>query len=328
MTNKVCFGNVVTAMVTPFMPEDVHTVDLDGVELLANYLLKNGTDTILLTGSTGEGKQLLPKEKWDIVKRVRNFTPKGSSIMVATSDGKTSAAIDQAKTAFELGADSILVAVPEYEKPSQKALLIHFSAIAKAINGKPMMIYNIPGRTGKEILPRTVAQLADENPNIVGIKQSMGDMDKVTALKVLCPPNFQIYSGDDSLTLPMLALGAQGVVSVMSHLEGKLIGEMISEFKKGHVSQAQRTHLFSHPLLSHVTMHDKDDDYANPLPVKEALYQRGLISSPRARLLGEMSETAKDDMSSYLRQIDKERSYFYERSTIARKFERNQGERS
>jgi len=204
------------------------------------------------------------------------------------------------------------VAPPEYDKPSQKAMLIYFGAIADAIGGKPMMIYNIPGRTGKEIFPQTIAQLAKKKTNVFAVKQSMGDMDKVSKIKRLCPKNFQVYSGDDSLTLPMLALGAKGVVSVMSHLEGKKIQAMIQSFKHGFVSLAQSYHQMLYPLFSRVSMHDSQngDDYANPLPIKEALFQRGLIKSPRAKTLGEMSEYSKREMRDTLASVAKETRAF------------------
>ena len=327
MTNNVNFGDVITAMVTPFKPHKDPVIgdpndpdkdlmlDLNGVERVANHLVKNGTDTILLTGSTGEAAQLSDTERWEIVKRVRQSTSKGTRIMVATSTNNTISTIANSKKAFELGADAILVAVPSYIKPSPDALFIYFNAIAKAIDGKPMMIYNIPGRTAREILPETVAKLAKANPNIVGIKQSMPNMDRVTELKQLCPSNFQIYSGDDSLTLPMLALGARGVVSVMSHLEGRMIKEMVANFKGGDLDQALRRHIVLHPLFSHVSM----GDYANPLPIKEALYQRGLIESPRARTLGEMSRTCKENMKNVLSRFDKAKKDFYSYDVLSAK---------
>lgn len=310
MHKKIDLGNVITAMVTPFTKTG--SVDLDSVEKLAQYLVNNGTDTLLIAGSTGEADQLTPDEKWLIIDHIRRSVPAKTQIMVAVGDNNTRRAIDKAQRAFELGADTILVTVPPYVKPSQEAMAIHFSSIAKAIDGKPMMIYNIPGRTGKEILPQTVARLAKENPNIFGIKQSMADMDKVSKLKILCPSDFQIYSGDDSLTLPMLALGAKGVISVMSHLEGKKIQGMISAFKHGFIPLSQTYHCMLYPLFSRVSMHDNQDgdDYANPLPIKEALYQRGLIETPKARTLGEMSEHAKQEMRSVLASVDQETKRF------------------
>lgn len=306
MRNAVDLGNVITAMVTPFLGTGI--IDLEDMGKLAQYLLNNGTDTLLLAGSTGEASQLTPDQKWMIIDHIRRVVPKDTKIMVAAGGRTTQEAITNAKRAFELGADAILMAVPEYDKPSQRAINIYFSSVAKAIDGKPMMIYNIPGRTAREIYPQTVAELARTNPNIIGIKQSMGDMDKVSKLKQLCPDDFQIYSGDDSLTLPMLALGAKGVVSVMSHLEGKKIQTMIRAFKNGFVSMAQAYHQTLYPLFSRVSMHDSQngDDYANPLPIKEALYQRGLIKSPRAHTLGEMSEYSKKEMRDVLASVEKE----------------------
>ena len=310
MQKKIDLGNVVTAMVTPFTEEGL--TDLENMGKLAQYLLNNGTDTLLLAGSTGEASQLNPDQKWMIMDHIRRVVPKDTKIMMAAGGRRTQDAVANAKRAFELGADAVLVAAPEYDKPSQQALRIYFSSIAKAIDGKPMMIYNIPGRTAREIYPKTVAELAKTNQNIIGIKQSMSDMDKISQLKRLCPSDFQIYSGDDSLTLPMLALGAKGVVSVMSHLEGKKIQAMIRAFKNGSVFTAQAYHQILYPLFSRVSMHDSQngDDYANPLPIKEALYQRGLIKSPRAQTLGEMSDHSKKEMRDVLATVAKETKAF------------------
>ena len=304
MTNKVDFGDVITAMVTPFKNDKNESVDLDAVENLANHLLENGTDTILLTGSTGEAAQLSLQEKWDIVERVRKSTPIGTKIMVATSDTNTKRAIEKTKHAFQLGADVALVAVPEYIKLPPDALFNHFNAIAKAIDGKPMMIYNIPSRTGSEILPETVAKLAKENPNIVGTKQSFGNMDRVSELKALCPADFQIYSGDDSLTLPMLALGARGVVSVASHLEGSFIKQMIQAFHQGNNKKANELHMLLYPLYKSLFM------TTNPLPVKEALYQKGLIPSPILRTMGEMSEDQKITLNHALYHFGQKKRFY------------------
>jgi len=293
---QIDFGNVMTAMVTPFSRDGA--LDLDGAELLANYLLKNGTDTLLLIGSTGEAAQLENSEKWEILKRIRNYTPKGTPIMVAATDTNTGRSILKAKIAFSLGADAVLVAVPEYIKPPQDVLVNHFGAVARAIEGKPMMIYNIPSRTGTEILPETVAEIAKANPNVFGIKQSMGDMDKVSELRNRCPADFQIYSGDDSLTLPMLSLGAKGVISVASHLEGNLIQDMVQAFHDGNAAYAQDLHNLLFPLYKSLFM------TTNPLPVKEALYQRGLISAPTLRTMGEMSAEKKNLLHEKLAQFE------------------------
>ena len=181
MTNKVDFGDVITAMVTPF--DKNQSVDLDEMELLANHLLKTGTDTLLLTGSTGEAHQLSESEREAIVDRIRRYTPKGAKIIVATGDPCTKTAMHRTEKALELGADGVLVVVPEYIKPEPEDMRAHFGAIATVAQGKPVLIYNIPSRTGKEILPENVAQIAQDYPNIIGIKQSLNDMEKISELK-------------------------------------------------------------------------------------------------------------------------------------------------
>lgn len=304
---KIDFGNVITAMVTPFKTDKELTVDLDTTVKLANHLIQNGTDTLLLTGSTGEDAQLSSNEKWDILKTVRQNTPAGTRILVSTGDTNTGRAIDKAKKAFDLGADAVLVSVPEYIKPPQQALEIHFNAIAKAIAPHPVMIYNIPGRTGSEILPDTVMSLAYRNSNIIGIKQSFGNLDRVSEMTGHRYANtwrsdFQIYSGDDSLTLPMLALGAKGVISVASHLQGNLIQQMIQEFKAGHVENARKIHQGIFPLFKALFVE------TNPLPIKEALYQKGMIESPVCRTLGEMSPWNKRELSRILKIFDHPKS--------------------
>ena len=322
MTNTVDFGDVITAMVTPFKAdkkpsEKEPPVDLDEMELLANYLLKHGTDMLLLTGSTGEAAQLSADEKWAIVSRLRCFTPKGAKIMVATSDTNTQRAIHKTNKAFEFEADAVLVAVPEYIKPPQRALFMHFNAIAKSAGNKPIVIYNIPGRTGTEILPETVADLAFENPNIVGIKQSMGNMDKVSELRTMCPEGFKIYSGDDSLTLPMLALGASGVISVTSHLEGDLMRKMVREFKANHTQKALEIHNLLYPLYKALFM------ATNPLPIKEALYQKGLISSPTLRTLGEMSKEDKEKLRVSLYNFEQRKNLYMAGAPLPRRRPQN-----
>ena len=299
MKNSINLGEVITAMVTPYKKDG--SVDLDGAELLASRLLKNGTDTLLLTGSTGEDHQLTQAEKWAVVKRVRGYMPKEAKIMVSTGDKTTMGAIQKTKTAFDLGADAVLISVPEYIKPPQQSIYIHFNAVAKAVPDKPIIIYNVPSRIGAEIMPETVAKLAHANPNIIGIKQSMGNMDRVSEMKMLCPKGFQIYSGDDSLTLPMLALGAKGVISVASHLEGTLIKKMIGSFKKGQVEQAEKIHHLLFPLFKSLF------EMSNPMPIKEALYQKHMIDTPVLRTLGRMPPKERGRLIQSLRAFEEEK---------------------
>ena len=172
MKKNTDLGRVITAMVTPFKDGCHKHVDYFGAMKLANHLLQNGTDTLLLTGSTGEAAQMTDNEKRQLINAVHDNIPSNAKIMVSTGDTNTNRVIEKSKNAFNQGADAVLVSVPEYIKPPQKDLYEHFSRIAKSVSGRAVFVYNIPGRTGTEILPETVARLAHNHPNIVGILAS------------------------------------------------------------------------------------------------------------------------------------------------------------
>ena len=297
MVKDTDFGKVITAMVTPFLDDDNNTVDYSGAAKLANHLLQNGTDTLLLIGSTGEAAQLSAQEKQETIKTVRQNTPKNTKIIVSTGDTNTKRVIEKSNRAFDLGADAVLISVPEYIKPPQKDLYAHFSNVAKSVSSKPIFIYNIPSRTGTEILPDTIARLAHDNPNIIGVKQSMSDLDKVSEIRIKCPATFQIYSGDDSLTLPMLSLGAKGVVSVASHLVGDMINQMITNFNSNPML-SQQYHQTLYPLFKSLFM------TTNPIPIKQALYNMNLISSPVLRTLGTMTNQDQEKLNTALKEFE------------------------
>lgn len=297
-------GEVITALVTPFQKSSLSKISWKDLEKVSHYLLENGSDALLISGSTGEGPQLSDAERRQLITFMRKKTPKGTKIIVSTGSNNTKTTKLKTLQAKDLGADAVLISVPEYIKPPQRDIIRHFDTVAKSVPDMPIIIYNIPSRTGAEILPETAAQLARDNPNIVGIKQSMGNMDKVSEMKNLCPPYFQIYSGDDSLTLPMLSLGAKGVVSVASHLEGNLIKEMIADFKTGQITEAARIHQLLFPLFKMLSM------TTNPIPVKEALFRRKMISSPALRTLGRMDLQEQTKMKKILSQFDTNKSDF------------------
>ncbi len=320
-------GNVVTAMVTPF--SDNELMDFVGAGDLALHLVRTGSDSLLLAGSTGEAAQLSDDEKWALIDHVRTVLSKDSQakdtkIMVAVGNQNAEKAAQSAQLAFsKWGADAILCAPPPYIKPPQSSLVKYFDTIAKAVPDKPVYLYNIPGRTAVEILPETVVEIASANPNIIGIKQSMGDMDKVSELRSLLDEaskskspakkdlsNFQIYSGDDSLTLPMLALGARGVISVASHLEGQLIHQMINSFNRGDIKQAREIHTLLFPLYKALFM------TTNPIPVKAALHLRGLIQSPALRTLLPLNAQQQEDLKNRLCQFNRTKSAYVKQNPI------------
>ena len=262
-------GEVITAMITPFNKD--LSIDYKALEKLVNHLIETGSDAILVAGTTGETPTLSHEEEVELFKFVKKVVNGRVKIIMGAGSNSTQTAVESSKRAKELGADAILTVVPYYNKPSQKGMYEHFSAIAKAVD-LPIILYNIKGRTGVDMQPKTIAKLAHEFKNIVAVKQSNSDLDLISDMKKLCPEDFAIYSGDDSLTLPMLALGVHGVISVASHIEGKKIKEMITNFKNGNVKEALKLHLYLYPLFRKLFM------APNPVPVKAALARLGIIN--------------------------------------------------
>jgi 4-hydroxy-tetrahydrodipicolinate synthase len=259
------FGRVITAMVTPFDSEgNVHYAE---AERLAAYLAANGSDGIVVCGTTGESPTLSWDEEYQLFQVVQSAVAGTATVIAGTGSNSTSEAIEATQKAAKLGVDGSLQVVPYYNKPPQSGIYQHFAAIASACD-LPMMLYNIPGRTGQQLEPETVAKLA-QVPGIVAIKESTGNLDLASQIRSLTPPEFKIYSGDDSLTLPMLAVGGTGVVSVASHLVGNEIQQMIAAFDSGHNQAAIQMHLKLLPLFKGLFT------APNPMPIKAALKLQG-----------------------------------------------------
>lgn len=248
-------------MVTPF--KENGEVNYEKAQELAQFLLENGSDSLVLAGTTGESPTLSFKEKINLFTAVKEAV-KGKGLIIAGTGGNyTDESIELSKAAEKVGVDGLLLVVPYYSKPNQEGLYQHFKAIALNTH-LPIMLYNIPSRTGSNLLPETVKRLSDID-NITAIKESSGVMDQVSALKKLLDDNFLIYSGDDSLTLPMLSLGGTGVVSVVAHLAGKRIKTMVELFKSGDIKPALDLHLELFDLFKGMFI------TTNPVPVKTAL---------------------------------------------------------
>lgn len=280
-------GEVITAMVTPF--NDKREVDYEKVESLAYHLINTGSDAILVTGTTGEAPTLTFDEEIEILSSAKRAAGTSGKVIMGTGSNCTETAVFTAKRAAKEGADAILSVVPYYNKPSQSGMIEHFSAVAEAVD-LPVILYNIPSRTGVNMLPETVKTLARKYENIVALKQSCSDFDILTEMRTLCPSDFAIYSGDDSLTLPMLSLGAHGVISVASHLFGKEIKSMIRNFKTGDVMTAKNMHLKLYPIFKKLFM------APNPVPVKAALAYKELIEDYVRRPLVELTKAEKADL--------------------------------
>lgn len=262
----VNFGRVLTAMITPFKPDG--SVDYAIAEKLAAHLAANGTDTLVVCGTTGESPVLTWDEEYQLFQVVQQAVSGKAKIMAGTGSNSTHEAIEATKKAAKLGLDGSLQVVPYYNKPPQEGLYRHFQAIAEAAPEMPLMLYNIPGRTGQNLQPETVGRLA-EIANIVAIKEASGNFDQVSQIRRSTPAEFAIYSGDDSLTLPLLAVGGQGVVSVASHLVGPKVQQMVQVFAAGQVKTALNLHLELLPLFKALFL------TTNPIPVKAALRLQG-----------------------------------------------------
>lgn len=266
-----------TAMIVPFAEDG--NVDYAIVEQLTDYLVTHGTDTVVVCGTTGESPTLTWEEEYELFRVVKQTAADRAKVMAGTGSNSTREAIAATQKAAKLGLDGSLQVVPYYNKPPQEGLAAHFRDIAAAVPELPLMLYNIPGRTGQNLLPETVAQLAEVH-NIVAIKEASGNLDQVSTVRRLTPPTFKIYSGDDSLTLPMLAVGASGVVSVASHLVGDRLQSMIRSFEAGRVADALTEHLALLPLFKALFL------TTNPIPLKAALELSGWsVGKPRSPLV-------------------------------------------
>ena len=288
MNLRCDLGEVITAMVTPF--DENGNVDYNQVMELASYLADNGSDGIVVAGTTGESPTLTFEEEAELLSCVKSAVGNTVKVIIGAGSNSTKTAIECAKRVEKIGADAMLQVVPYYNKPSQAGMLEHFSTIAKSTD-MPILLYNIPSRTGVNMLPQTVAELA-KYKNIVALKQSNGDLDLISEMKSLLPDDFALYSGDDSLTLPMLSLGAHGVVSVASHIVGKEIKSMIRNFKIGEHHVALNMHLKLYPLFKKIFM------APNPVPVKYILSKTDMINPYVRRPLVELNEKEAQELMS------------------------------
>jgi 4-hydroxy-tetrahydrodipicolinate synthase len=280
------FGRVLTAMITPFKADG--SVNYDVAAELAAHLANNGTDTLVVCGTTGESPTLTWEEEYQLFVEVLQSVAGKAKVIAGCGSNSTKEAIAATQKAAKIGVHGSLQVVPYYNKPPQAGLYQHFAAIAQACPDLPLLLYNVPGRTGQNLSPETVARLAEIN-NIVGIKEASGNLDQASELRRLTSKEFQIYSGDDSLTLPLLAIGANGVVSVASHLVGNQLQQMIQAFSAGKVEVASEIHLQLFPLFKALFL------TTNPIPVKKALKLKGWeVGSTRSPLCEPDSEISQN----------------------------------
>jgi len=258
----VHFGSLITAMITPF--DEYGEINWSEVDRIVEKLIEDGSDSILVSGTTGEAPTLSKKEKLALFERVKKIAGNRAKVIAGTTNYCTKESVELTKEAEKIGVDGILATAPYYNKPPQDGLYLHFAKIASETS-LPIIVYNIPSRTAVNILPETLKRLAQDCPNIVGVKEASGDINQIAMIRRLLPRPFLLYSGDDSMTLPLLSVGGDGVISVASHIVGKEIKEMINSYFSGNIEKAAELHLKLLPIFKGLFL------TTNPIPLKEAL---------------------------------------------------------
>jgi 4-hydroxy-tetrahydrodipicolinate synthase len=274
--NMIDFGKVATAMVTPF--DHKGNIDFEKTTQLINYLISNGSDALVIAGTTGESPTLSTEEKLALFRHSVKVVDGRVPVVAGTGSNNTYASIELTKKAEEIGVDAIMIVAPYYNKPNQEGLYQHFKTIAQSTE-LPVMLYNIPGRSVINMSVDTIVRLA-ELPNVVALKDASGDLDAMTAIIAQTSDDFALYSGDDGLTLPVLAIGGTGIISVASHIIGNEMQEMVKLYESGNPKEAAKIHQRIVPVMKSLFA------APSPTPVKTALQLKGLdVGSVRLPLV-------------------------------------------
>jgi len=264
-------GRLLTAMITPFREDG--SVNYEAAQRLARLLTEQGSDGVVVFGTTGEAPALGDDEKIELVRAVRAAIP-DRTVMAGTGTNNTHHSVELTRRAVEAGADAILAVVPYYNKPTQEGMYLHFREIAGAAAGKPVVMYNIQGRTGINMTAATTVRCA-EIPGVVGVKEASGSIDQMGFVCATKPAGFKVWSGDDSFTLPLLAVGGHGVICVVSHLAGPAMRTLIEAHLEGRNDVARDIHLRLLPVINALMT-----VAGNPIPVKTVLNQLGFPAGP------------------------------------------------
>jgi 4-hydroxy-tetrahydrodipicolinate synthase len=262
----VRFGRIATAMVTPF--DRKGHIDFSKTTQLVNYLIANGSESLVVCGTTGESPTLSKQEKLALIDHVIKVVNKRVPVIAGTGSYNTYESIELTKKAEDLGADAIMLVAPYYNKPNQEGLYQHFKCIAEE-TALPILLYNIPGRSVVNIEPETIIALS-QIKNIVAVKEASGNLNQMTKIIANTPEDFELYTGDDGNTLPVLSIGGVGVISVAAHVIGKEMQEMVSKFLAGQILEAANLHQKLLPIMVGLFK------APNPVPVKTALQLKGL----------------------------------------------------
>lgn len=291
---EMSFGRLLTAMVTPI--NEKSEVNYPEARKLAQHLVEHGTEGIVVASTTGESPTLTNEEKLELFRVVKEAVGSKAKVIAGVGSNCTQESVALAIRSTQTGVDGLITVVPYYNKPSQEGLYKHFHTIADATL-LPIMLYNVPGRTSCNLSPETVRRLT-EIPNIRALKDASGSMDQISELKRILPDEFEIYSGDDSLTLPMLALGCNGVVSVSSHVVGDQMKRMIDSWFSGDRETALKVHLKLMPLFKAIFISP------NPAPIKYLLNLMGIIVGGARLPLVEVTSEEKDFLTKIIENLE------------------------
>ena len=287
------FGMVLTAMVTPFKTDG--SMDYKRAAEIANYLADNGSDGLVVHGTTGESPTLTHEEEYELYRVVKKAVGGRVKLIAGTGSNSTATSIRSTKEAEKIGVDGIMIVVPYYNKPSQEGMYQHYEAVAESTK-LPIIIYNIQGRTGVNMMADTVARLA-KIKNIVGIKEASGILEQTSEIRQKTPKDFVIYSGDDDKTLEIMKRGGYGVISVASHIAGKEIKKMCEAFHAGKLDEAERINARLAPLFKVLFV------TTNPTPVKAALAMIGRPVGGLRLPLIEANESEKEQIKKVLKDL-------------------------
>lgn len=287
------FKGSMVAIVTPFKNNKTE-LDEKAFKRLIEFHIKGNTSAVVPCGTTGESATLSFEEHDRVIELAVEYVDKRIPVIAGTGSNSTQEAIALTVHAKKAGADASLQVSPYYNRPTQKGLYEHFKTIAEAVD-IPIILYNIASRTGVNIEPETIAKLANDCKNIVGVKEASGNLDQMSRIKALCPQTFALISGDDSLTLPILSIGGTGVISVVANIIPQDVADMAAAFEKGDITKARKLHYKMLPLVKAMFVE------TNPIPVKTAMGMMGMIE-PSLRLpMCEMSEENKQKLKVALK---------------------------
>jgi 4-hydroxy-tetrahydrodipicolinate synthase len=287
------FEGLYTALITPLKNGKV---DFDSLGKLIQKQYEAGVNGIVPCGSTGESSTMSHEEHREIIKFCVEKAKGKMKVLAGSGSNSTDEAIHLTKFAKEIGCDGALVISPYYNKPTQKGLYLHFKKIADTVN-IPIVLYNIAGRTAVNIEPDTIAKLAKDCPNIIGVKEASGSLDQMSRIKHLAPANFELISGDDALTLPLMSIGGVGVISVISNIVPKQCADLIKAFNSGNIKEAQKIH---YQLLSLIKVAFIE---TNPIPIKTAASLLGICNLEFRLPMCEMNDNNKTLLEKELKNL-------------------------